>query len=616
MSGICGFVSREGLPPESGDIIREMSRRLAHRGPDGGGCYVDDHAALGLRHLSTGGLQGAPPPLPLTDETSRCVLVFDGAIYNHLSLRRELQGRGHRFKTGMDSETVLHLYQEMGRSCVSRLRGMFAFALWDSRERQLFLARDRFGIKPLYYAWLGSTLVFASEPEALFAFPGLKPAVNLEMLPHYLTFQYVPDPETMFQGVRRLLPAHYLAWDFQGAESKRYWQLRFNPVSKPLSHFIDLADSLLKEAVRLHMSGDVPRGAFLSSGIDSSSIAALMRRREEVNTYSVGCAGGRHDELAPARETASLLGTRHREKLITPEEFWSELPRILRCLGEPVADPAAIALFFAARLAAEEVKVILSGEGADEAFGGYQIYREPLAVAPVQGLPAPLKNCLRGAADRLPAGFKGKNYLHRATAPLEKRYYGNALIFPEAEKEKLLNRELFPTWSPAGSLTAPYFKRSRHLDDSTRMQHLDFYTWLPGDILVKADRMTAAHSLELRVPYLDHRLVEFAATIPRKYKLARGTTKYLLRRTAAAYLPNEVCRRPKLGFPVPIAAWIRKHYYGDLEALLRGKTAATYFNLPYLEEMLSAHGQGRADYGRRLWTVAIFLLWHQLFLEQ
>ncbi len=614
MCGICGFLSLKGLDANSKAGLDRMVLSMSHRGPDDSGIFSDNFVALGFKRLSIIDLHTGRQPI--ANEDGRFQMIFNGEIYNYQQLRRELQSKGHRFRTQTDSEVVVHLYEDMGMDCVKKLRGMFGFAIWDTREKRLFLARDRFGIKPLYYTQVNDLLIFASEVKAILEHPAVNAQLNTKVLPHYLTFQYVPDPETIFQGIYRLRPGHHLTMDSKGVHISRYWRIQFRPEQKPLNYFIEKADHLLQEAVRMHMISDVPRGAFLSSGIDSSNIVALLNRLEDVNTYSVGCEDGKYDELPGARETAAFLGTRHREVRIKADEFWNNLPRILWCQEEPTADPAAIALYFVARLAAEDVKVVLSGEGADEVFGGYEIYREPSAVAPIQALPKPFQSLLRSTAGKLPPGMKGKSYLQRATTALEQRYYGNAYIFNESDKKGLLNTDMFPDgWEPAWSITEPYFKMSQGLDGTTRMQHLDFYTWLPGDILAKADRMTMAHSLELRVPYLDHLLVEFAATIPPRYKIYKGMTKYVLRQAAAKYLPEEVYTRPKLGFPVPIASWIRDYYRDDLRELFHSEAARTYFKPSTLEQMLDQHCQGQGDYGRKLWTAAIFLLWHGIFME-
>ncbi len=617
MSGICGVAAGRGkVLPERQTVLEAMAGTIEHRGSGEKRFFNDDHASLCCLP-SDDNRRSTAAKEPLANETGRYHLVCDGTIYNHRQLRSELQARGHRFRSQKDLEVIVHLFEEIGPGCVSRLRGSFAFALWDRDTKILYLARDRFGVKPLYYAAPSDgALVFASEAKALLKYPYLTTGVNLAALPHYLTFQYFPDPETAFQGIYRLRPAHHLAWNGQESKLQKYWEIRFRPEVKPLSYFVEKAAYLLRESVRLHCGEESIPGAFLSSGIDSSNIVALLGRLGNVYSYSVDCAGSKYDELTPARETARFLGTRHREAEIGAAEFWRELPHALWHQDEPVADPAAIALYFAAGLAASEVKAVLSGEGADEVFGGYEIYREPAAVAPVQCLPASIKTILRRAAGNFPEGMKGKNYIRRATTPLEKRYYGNALIFSETEKAALLRPELYPSgWTPPWEITAPYYRKSAGADAATRMQHLDFYTWLPGDILAKADRMSSAHSLELRLPYLDHILVEFAATIPPRFKITREMTKYVLRMSAARYLPEEIYRRPKLGFPVPLASWIREHYRDQLRELWQSEAARTFFNPAALEQMLEMHCRGEADYARKIWTAAIFLLWHSLYFN-
>lgn len=617
MSGICGFTAVPGHAlPQQRSVLQAMIGALRHRGSGDPVTYCDGSIALGWRPRENP-KPGGPAAL-LTDEKKRYRILFDGAVHNQAPLRRELQNRGCLFRTREDAEVALHLYGAMGEKCPEKLRGPFAFALWDTGERILYLARDRFGIKPLYYCKAGDgAFVFASEIKSLRKYPGITTAVNLAALPHYLTFQYFPDPESAFQGIYRLRPAHYLTWNGREIKTRRYWEIRFRPEPKPLPYFIDQARYLLRESVRLHCGEGARPGAFLSSGVDSSLLAALLSQRGPLRSYSVDCEGSRYDELAPARKTAHLLGTVHRERMIAPAEFWSVLPRALWFQDEPVADPAAIALYFAAGLAAAEVKTVLSGEGADEVFGGYEIYREPAAVAPLQLLPRPIQSILRLCSMKLPEGIRGKNYFRRATTPLEMRYYGNAFIFSENEKKALLNPELYPEgWAAPWKVTAPYFRKSAGTDAAARMQHLDFFTWLPGDILAKADRMSSAHSLEVRLPYLDHILVEFAATIPARYRITRGMTKYILRTAAARYLPEKVYRRPKLGFPVPLASWIRDHFQEQLAELWQSETASYYFRPGVLQQMLTLHCQGRADYARKIWAVAVFLLWHRLHFHR
>lgn len=675
MSGICGFISWKGPadpPARRQQILEMMSAKLAHRGPGGRTFYQDNFAGLAqLLPLSANSSQPpeptAPPEPPeITapalpgsppDGAPLLAVVFDGQIYNLPQLRRDLHSRLKSYppvsapvaapdfppvspptsapvSPALDEiyRIIACLYEQLGPQCPSRLRGPFAFALWDRRRGCLLLARDRFGIKPLYYAQAGGTLIFASEAKAVLAHPLISPALNLAALPHYLTFQYFPGEESAFENVFRLPPATCLeARDpavpgeeneknrGQGLTATRYWQLKFNPYppARPLSYYVDFTGRLLQESVHLHADTGLPLGAFLSSGVDSSLIAALLTIcRDRIHTFSVNCAGGRHNELVPARETALLLRSVHRELEIEAAEFWEALLPAIWHQDEPVADPSAIALFLACRLAAREVKVVLSGEGADELFGGYTIYRQPASLAPLQALPSPLKKAVYRISSALPEGFKGKNFLQRGITPLERRYFGNALIFSEEEKKQLLNRELFPDgWPPPWEATAPFYRRSRRLDDLSRMQHLDFFTWLPGDILAKADRMSAACSIELRTPFLDHRLVEMAAGIPSPYKIRKKVTKYVLRQAATRYLWPQISFRPKLGFPVPTGPWICRHFSSELRELFSTSPAARYFNSSYLMGMLDRHLQGGADYGRKLWTIAVFMLWHRLYLE-
>lgn len=621
MGGICGFVSLKGLPEkkECRHCLEAMTAAIAYRGPAGAGYYCGNHAALGYRYPDT----AAPNKgrQPLAGENGDLWLVYNGTVYNFPQLRRGLQARGHRFCSKNSGEVIIRLYEELGEKCLKHLRGTFSLALWDAQTRRLVLARDRFGLKPLYYTLAGNTLVFASEAKAILAHPAVTARFNLETLPHFLTFQYFPGPESAFKDLYRLQPAHFLTMSATGMTSRRYWRLRFQPDARPrpLSEYIARTDYLLRETMRLHLCDNGSRGCFLSSGVDSATVAALLQQMGTgpLHTFSAGCAGGKYDELPYARETARLLGTRHHEITVGAEELWENLPRILWYQDEPVADPSAAALYFAARLAATETGVVFSGEGADEAFGGYAIYREPAAVAPLQLLPGPAKKILAALQQHLPDNFRGRDYLRRGITPLEKRYFGNACIFHEKGKKEVLNCELFPEgWEAPWTVTAPIYRLSKSHDHTTRMQHLDFHTWLPEDILAKADRMSMAHSLELRSPFMDHVLVEFAATLPCRYKIRRGLTKYVLRRAAARYLPPGVSFRPKLGFPVPVAAWIRSTYAPALRELFQSETARTYFNPETLQMLLDIHCRGAADHARKLWTVAIFLLWHRLYFER
>ncbi|MBT9173407.1 MAG: Asparagine synthetase (glutamine-hydrolyzing) 1 [Syntrophomonadaceae bacterium] len=603
---MCGFVAlwrKSGSFPLSAGA--EAAAALRHRGPDDEGQAEFGHAALFFRRLAVIDLSERGRQ-PMYNEDGTLCMVFNGEIYNFRLLREELRQKGHLFKSESDSEVILHLYEEEGEYCVRRLRGMFAFCLYDGRRRLFFGARDRFGIKPLYCLENEHYLVLASEAKAFLELPGFTPKVNEGALPHYLTFQYVPEPETMLAGVRKIPPAHSFVWQAGHLETKRYWQAEFSPQERPLQEFIEGTQTVLREAVRLHTQADVPWGAFLSGGIDSTVVAALLRESGPVSTFSVGYADEAYSELAEARETARYLETDHEEYVIEASELWNHLPQLVWHLDDPVADPAAMALFFVARLARRKITVTLSGEGADEVFGGYAIYREPQALKYMDWLPRPLLEMWR----LLPDFVRGRNYLRRAATPLEQRYFGNALIFTEEEKRLLLKKNSF---SPAAEITRPFYHQAEAYDDVTKMQYLDLHTWMLGDILVKADKMTMANSLELRVPYLDHHVFEFAATIPTKYKIRAGMTKYVLRQAFKDEVPAAVVRRQKRGFPVPTRVWLRDALFKEAQSVLDDPALREYFSPLYLKKLLAEHKEGRADNSRKIWALLIFALWMERF---
>ncbi len=607
MCGFCGILQERD--PVDRTLLNKMRETMYHRGPDEGDSYFDGGLGLGFRRLKvidllTGGQ-------PMSSEDGSLWLVCNGEIYNYAALREELQKKGHRFSTQSDCEVILHLYEEKGEQCLEPLRGMFAFVLWDSRKKVLFGARDRFGIKPFYYMVKPGIFAFASEIKALAELPSFSGAVDEGAFVDYLTFQYVPEPRTMFAGVYRLPPGHYFVKSAgKPLQVKRYWQVQFAPSSEPLPYFLEGIREKLRQSVRLHLASDVPRGAFLSGGVDSAIIAALARELQPLSTFSVGYEEESFSELHEARETACFLETDHHEYVINPAEFLQNLPRLAWHFDEPVADPAAISLFFVARMARKKVTVVLSGEGADEVFGGYGIYREPLSLAPLQLLPYPLKKGLGLVQKIIPPGIPGKNYLARAARPLEERFLGNAFIFSPGEKESIINREINP--SPF-RITETLYRQVEGLDEVTRMQYIDLHTWMPGDILVKADKMTMANSLELRVPYLDHVLFQFAAALPRKYKVTGGTTKKALREAFKHLLPPEVLNRPKKGFPVPTREWIKRKDFRRLFRELLAGDGGEWFNSGAVQKLLAAHVDGKKENSRKLWTVFIFLLWKDAF---
>ncbi|MGI5876498.1 MAG: asparagine synthase (glutamine-hydrolyzing) [Dethiobacteria bacterium] len=611
MGGICGILL-DNNSPVSPSLITLMCDQMLHRGPDEGGYYIDRQIGLGFRRLKV--IDPLKGKQPMSNEDGSLWLICNGEIYNYLDLRQELVNKGHTLKTDSDVEVILHLYEDKGKDCLHFLRGMFAFVLYDQKKKLLFGARDRFGIKPFFYVENPGRFAFASEIKALLALQDLSASVDEGALFDYLTFQYVPEPKTMFSGIYRLPPAHYFQKPFgKPMEISRYWQLTFSPVSRPLEYFVEGIRERMQEAVHLHLAGDLPLGAFLSSGIDSSIIAALVREQQQLSTFSVGYAEEDYSELREARKTAEYLGTDHHEYIITPEEFLKVLPHLIWHFDEPVADPAAISLFFVARLAREKVNIALSGEGADEVFAGYSIYREPFSLAPLRNLPQPLQNTVSRIEKMLPTGVFGKNYLQRAGRPLEKRFLGNANIFSLSEKKFFTNIKVD---SSPFRVTDPLYRKVAHLDEVSRMQYIDLHTWMPGDILVKADRMSMANSLALRVPFLDHRVVEFATTLPLEFKIHGKTTKRALREAFKDLLPPAAVHRPKWGFPVPLREWIKRNDYRSLILELLESKGGEWFNKTAVKKLLADHLDNRVNAARKLWTILIFLLWHEIFLTK
>ncbi len=620
MCGICGFYTKEIIgdrEAEQRQILESMTNQIIHRGPDDFGYHLSDRTALGFRRLSIIDLHGGHQPL--TNEDGTVWIAFNGEIYNYIELREELLMKGHVFATDSDTEVIVHLYEEMGIRCAERLRGMFAFLIWDEKHGRLCGARDPFGIKPLYYTETSERYAFASEIKSLLQLPEYQAEVDEQSFLNYLTFQYVPDPMTMFKGIKKIPAAHYFIVEDKQMRIERYWQVAFQPdETKPLSYFVEGIRDVMRDSVKSHLVSDVPRGAFLSSGIDSSSIVAMVKELEDVSTFTVGFDTGKYNETAYARETANYIGTNHRDLTITSEMFWSNLPRLVWHQDEPVADPSAIALYFVAKIASEHITVVLSGEGADEIFGGYNIYHEPESLKMFQYLPSSMRKALADVADVLPNGVKGKSFLQRGAKTVEERFFGNAFLFNEQEKSQLssLERRFLEYYKKPLDITGEIYARATGYDDITKMQYLDLHTWLPGDILMKADKMTMANSLELRVPFLDKKVFEFAATIPTKYRVHNGTTKFALREAMKEILPEEVANRRKLGFPVPTRDWLRGPLYQPIRDLIVDSRTEYLLNKNEVLNMLDMHVFGKADMSRKIWAIVIFMLWHRIFIEQ
>ncbi|WP_163751579.1 asparagine synthase (glutamine-hydrolyzing) [Mycolicibacterium helvum] len=628
MCGLLALVTDPAgtVTPNIVEAVAGASHLMRHRGPDEPGTWSDDRVVLGFNRLSIIDIAHSHQPLRWgpPEEPDRYVLVFNGEIYNYLELREALRSEhGAVFATDGDGEAIVAAYHHWGTAALSRLRGMFAFALWDTRNQELFCARDPFGIKPLFMATGPGGTAVGSEKKCLLqlaAEVGINLAIDQRAVQHYTVLQYVPEPETLHRGIRRLESGCYaVIRPGEQPRVSRYFVPRLT--ARPFTAGSEQArydeiTEVLEDSVAKHMRADVTVGAFLSGGIDSTAIAALaIRHNPRLITFTTGFEREGFSEVDVAVASAEAIGARHVAKVVSQSEFVAALPEIVWYLDEPVADPALVPLFFIAREARKHVKVVLSGEGADELFGGYTIYREPLSLKGFDYLPRPVRRTLGRASRPLPEGMRGKSLLHRGSLTLEERYYGNARSFSDDQLRAVLPG-FDPGWTHT-DVTAGIYAESADWDPVARMQHIDLFTWLRGDILVKADKMTMANSLELRVPFLDPEVFAVASRLPYDQKITRTTTKYALRRALEPIVPPHVLNRAKLGFPVPIRHWLRA---GELMDWAYGMIAASQaghlVDIAAVRAMLDAHRAGEGDHSRRLWTVLIFMLWHAIFVEQ
>ncbi|MDQ0219332.1 asparagine synthase (glutamine-hydrolyzing) [Peribacillus cavernae] len=614
---MCGFVgclqaeAKEKNEKLEQKII-EMNSIITHRGPDDEGFYHDEFVYFGFKRLSIIDLESGHQPLSY--ENDRYWIIFNGEIYNHIELRRELIAKGHEFSTDSDTEVILALYSDMKERAVEKLRGMFGFVIWDKIEKELFGARDHFGIKPFFYLEQDDLTYFASEKKSILL--AQEDELNADSLQHYLSFQYVPEPDTMTRHIKKLSPGHYFTKKpGQAMKIKSYWRPNFLPVQSSESQIMKEIQDVLTDSVRVHMRSDVPVGAFLSGGIDSSLIVSLARQvNPNIKTFSVGFERDGFSEVNVAQETAKALHLENINHVITANEFVKALPKIIWHMDDPLADPAAVPLYFVAREAKKHVKVVLSGEGADELFGGYNIYREPHSLRMFNYLHDPVKELLKTFSRILPDGFKGKNFIKRGATPLEERYIGNAKMFEEQEKESLLSS--YKHNLAYTNITKPIYNDSMRYDTVTKMQNIDIHTWLRGDILLKADKMTMAHSLELRVPFLDKDVFDVASKIMTDQKIKNNTTKYVLRKAAEGIVPDHVVNRKKLGFPVPIRHWLKAELYGWAIDLIQASQTGYIFNKQEVFQLLEEHVTNKKDNSRKLWTIFVFMIWHQIYVEK
>ena len=612
---MCGFAGFVGSVENREAVLEHMMDTIIHRGPDSSGKFVDEDAALGFRRLSIIDLS-AVGDQPLYNEDRSKVLVFNGEIYNYQELRQELVAAGHVFVSNTDSETLLHGYEEWGASMLDRLRGMYAFVIWDRNEKKLFGARDIFGIKPMYYAQMNDTLLFASEIKAFLEHPKFDKVFNEAALGNYLSFQFVPTNETFFKGVFCLQPGHYFTYEDGRLEITRYFEPDFTgDCRKPFEEVVDDVEAVMKESVRMHKISDVEVASYLSSGVDSSYLTWLG---QVDRTFTVGFDEGKYSEIQDAKEFAASINMKNDAKVISPDEYWDRLSDIQYYMDEPVADPAAIALFFLSEEASKKVKVVLSGEGSDELFGGYNIYCEPLEHTSFDKIPMGIRRLLgRFAECCLPRGMKGRGFLMRHGKTLEERYFANATnIFTEREADKILKKGCEPGIQ---KVTRPLYDRVKGKDPVTKMQYVDLHLWLVHDILMKGDKMGMANSIEVRVPFLDRKVLELAETLPLKYKVRAPRTKVALRAAADRSIRSKTAEKKKLGFPIPIRVWLKEDkYYRRVREMFVSEAAEKFFRTDRLLKMLDDHKNGKnhnekTDNSRKIWTVYIFLVWYDRF---
>jgi asparagine synthase (glutamine-hydrolysing) len=626
MCGIAGFFEPEERlsPAEQRRVLAQMCNVIEHRGPDDEGFFVEDGVALGMRRLSIIDLFTGHQPI--SNEDSTVWIVFNGEIYNYRELRDDLIRRGHAFKTNTDTETIIHLYEEEGEACVSRLRGMFAFAIYDQRHRKLFIARDRVGVKPLHYALVGNRLVFSSEIKSLLQHPLVPRAVNLEAVSDFLSFSYVPDPHTAFRGIRKLPPGHTLTFKDGFLVTRCYWDFNYPEQATEAKveseeYYIERLRELIAESVQMRLMSDVPLGAFLSGGIDSSAVVAMMARamNRPVKTFSIGFTESSHDELHYARIAARHFDTEHHEFIVTPD-VCRIVEEIIWHHDEPFADMSSVPTYIVSKMAREHVTVVLSGDGGDELFAGYERYLIDRQRQRFERVPGFFRRNLMLRASRwLPRHVYGKNYLRNVSLEPGARYIDSISCFDEDKKQQLLSNEFRRTLSRYNA-TDKFTRLFAAPGSSERLDHLlylDSKTYLPGDIMTKVDRMSMAHSIEAREPLLDHKLIEFAQQIPARFKLHGSQTKSILKKAMRGIIPDEIIHRPKQGFGVPMQKWFKEDLREMLmDTLTDSRTRQRgYFDQRVVGAILREHLSGRRDNSRHLWSLLMLELWHRAFID-
>ncbi len=611
MCGFAGYINNYATFDKMA-VIKAMADRIVHRGPDDAHYYVDEDISLGFRRLSIIDLEGGRQPI--LNEDGSLVLLFNGEIYNYQSIREDLLKAGHVFKTKTDSEVILHGYEEYGKKVLDRLRGMFAFIIWNKQTKELFGARDIFGIKPFYYYKKDGEFLFGSEIKSFLSHPKFEKELDEDMIPLYLSYEYIPDERTIFKNVYKLPGAHCFTYKDGKLEVERYYHIRYNiEEDKSLEYWEDAITKEFSESVAMHQISDVEVGCFLSSGVDSSYVVKeISKGTKKVKTFSVGYEEEKYSELPYAQDFSSVIGVQNIANKVSADEFFDAVPEIQYFMDEPLPNPSEIPLYFLAKNARKYVKVVLSGEGADELFGGYPMY---LAGGHfdryAHKVPRPVRKALGTVARHAPS-FKGRNFLIRGAMEPYQRFMRANYVFRSAERQKYLKRPI-ATKLPE-EYSKRYFDEVPNLDEPTQLQYVDMHTWMIYDILLKADRMSMANSLELRVPFLDRKMLELSTRIPTRYRAANETTKIALRGAAIKQLPERTANKKKLGFPVPLNDWLREDkYYNKVKAAFQSDIAEKFFVTDELLRLLDDHKNGRALNMQKIWSFYTFIVWYEQF---